>query len=117
MNSGFRIISNVILFLFLTSLLIAQEENGKDDTTDKLIQNKFQSLNHRLDQLEKAVDDLLWYQKVGDVAVIDKLFIVGPPPSKIKNPNAKGAKNPVKFWTYVFIPRNLDQASLIRWLF
>lgn len=92
--------------------LVAFAQNAGPQTTssDQLIERKFESLGHRIDQLEKAVDDILWYQKVGDVADIDKLYIVGPPPAKVTNPTAMGVKNPVKFWTYLFIPRKLDRS-------
>ncbi len=61
--------------------------------------------DHRFDILEKKIDDLLWYQRVGDVAVIDKVRICGPPRSSEPNPDAIGAGNPVKFYTYLFTPR------------
>jgi dipeptidyl aminopeptidase/acylaminoacyl peptidase len=32
----------------------------------------------------------------------------GPPKWKEKNPTALGAGNPVKFWSYIFIPKNID---------
>ncbi len=68
-------------------------------------------LEHRLDKLEKSVDDLLWYRKVGDVALIDKVYMTGPPLWKEENPDAQGAGNPVKFWSYVFVPRDLDRSK------
>lgn len=96
--------------VFLLQPLAAQ--NGArtgDDADKKWLDRRFESLDHRLDQLEKAVDDILWYNKVGDVAVIDKIFQYGPPPANIKNPTAMGAKNPVKFWSYIFIPKGIDR--------
>lgn len=72
------------------------------------IQTRNENLGHRLDRLEKLIDDILWEQKVGDIAFMDKLYIYGPPKWKEENPTAKGAGNPVKFWTYVFIPLNVD---------
>ncbi len=63
---------------------------------------------HRLDELEKAVDDILWHQRLGDAAFIDKVYMTGPPLWKEKNPTGLGAGNPVKFWSYVFIPRGID---------
>ena len=93
--------------VFSYSPLTAQEK----PVDAKLIDAKFEALNHRFAQLAKAIDDVLWYNKVGDVANIDKVFIVGPPPSKVKNPTAMGAKNPVKFWSYVFIPQKLDRSK------
>lgn len=76
-----------------------------------ILQQKFEALDHRLDQLEKAVDDILWFQRTGDVAFVDKIYITGPPPAVVKNPAATGAKNPVKFWAYVFVPRALDRSK------
>lgn len=93
------------LFVATASALPAAEENE----TVKALERRFDALDQRLDQLEKAVDDILWYDRVGDVALIDKVFHVGPPPANVKNPTAMGAKNPVKIWSYVFIPRKLDR--------
>ena len=72
------------------------------------LQTDNENLDHRIDRLEKLIDDVLWEQKVGDIAHVDKLYIYGPPKWKEENPTAKGAGNPVKFWTYVFIPQDVD---------
>lgn len=59
------------------------------------------------DQILKRIDDVLWFERVGDVAVVDKVYLTGPP-----DPNAKetygiaNERHPFKFWTYVFTPRN-----------
>ncbi|MCX7984407.1 MAG: prolyl oligopeptidase family serine peptidase [Bacteroidetes bacterium] len=71
----------------------------------------YEELSHRLDIVEKVMDDVLWFQRVGDIAYIDKILIVGPPPSKVLDSNARGAKNPLKFWSYVFIPRSIDKTK------
>ena len=100
----------LILLLGQVALVpISAQDKPTDDK--QLIEKKFEALDHRLDQLAKAVDDILWYQKVGDVAAIDKVYIVGPPRAKVKNPTAMGAKNPVKFWSYIFIPQKLDRSK------
>jgi dipeptidyl aminopeptidase/acylaminoacyl peptidase len=107
MNPKLSIISVILINLLFTISGFTQDK--KEDNLSETIENKFEALNHRIDELEKAVDDVLWYNKVGDVASIDKVFIVGPPPAKVKNPTAMGAKNPVKFWCYVFIPQKIDR--------
>ncbi|MCX6149535.1 MAG: prolyl oligopeptidase family serine peptidase [Ignavibacteriales bacterium] len=104
-------ISILLIYLLFILSVSAQEKTGESKNPCELIEKKFEELNHRLDQLEKSVDDVLWYNKVGDVANIDKVFIVGPPPAKVKNPTAMGAKNPVKFWCYVFIPQKIDRSK------
>ncbi|MEW6196796.1 MAG: prolyl oligopeptidase family serine peptidase [Bacteroidota bacterium] len=93
------------LFLFLTLFQISY---AQDKSTDSLLEKKFEALDHRVDRLAKAIDDILWYNKVGDVAKIDKVFIVGPPPAVVKNPTAMGANNPLKFWSYIFTPKKID---------
>ncbi len=105
-------LSALFMALF-TSLLffppiLAQDKQEKIDV-EKLIDKKFESLGHRVDELEKAIDDIQWFNKVGDVANIDKVFIVGPPRAHVQNPTAMGANNPVKFWSYIFIPQKLDR--------
>ncbi len=68
---------------------------------------------HRFDELAKKVDDVLWYERVGDIAVVDWVRIYGPPPWKQDNPTALGTSNHVKFYCYVFTPRaSFDERRL-----
>lgn len=66
---------------------------------------------HVLHKLQKSIDDVLWFPRVGDVALIDKIRVTGPPPNKIPNPTAQGAGNPVVFWCYTFIPREAQDSG------
>ncbi len=75
------------------------------------LERAIESLNFRIDELEKRIDDILWFDRVSDVARIDKIFIAGPPPARVPNPTAMGARNPVKFWCYVFLPRGIDRSG------
>lgn len=95
-----------ILVFFLTSItfLKGQEKSEIITTIEK---NEY-NLQHRLDVLEKKIDDVLWFERVGDVAFIDKCYIYGPPKWKDEDKTAQGYGNPVKFWTYVFIPKWID---------
>ena len=68
-------------------------------------------LMHAFDAVEKQIDDLMWYQKLGDIASIDKVRITGPPPRYQPNPTAQGACNPVIFSSYVFIPKKAEKGK------
>lgn len=107
MKIHFSILSmlSLILILFGQIILKAQENVSKEI---EQLKKHNQDLNHQLDILEKKIDDVLWFQRVGEIAFIDKVFLTGPPLWKEKNPDAQGAGNPTKFWTYIFIPKNLD---------
>lgn len=98
---------SVLFIVLLPFVLPAQEEQSGKDLIARLKADNT-ALNHRLDMLEKKVDDGLWFDRLGDVAFVDKVFMYGPPPAKTKNPTAMGAQNPVKFWSYVFIPKHID---------
>ena len=91
--------------------LASQPGNTELMNAIKNVQGSFDALDHRLDMIEKNIDDLLWYDRVGDVAYIDKIYITGPPPAKESNPTGQGAGNPLKFWSYVFIPRDVNPSS------
>jgi len=77
----------------------------------KKVNTDIDNLNHRFDVLEKKIDDVQWYNKVGDIAYIDKVYMTGPPLAVEKNPTGQGAGNPVKFWSYIFIPKDADPSK------
>lgn len=109
-------ISISIVFIIVGMLITIQNTNAQDappklESTNQALEQINSTLHHRLDVIEKRIDDLLWYERIGDVAHIDKLYITGPPLWKEKNPNAQGAGNPTKFWTYVFIPKDIDPSK------
>ncbi len=102
------------IFILILVPLMLVTFGSYAQTNQEVIQHvnkKFEELGHTLDALSKAVDDLAWVNKVGDIAYVDKVFITGPPPAVVKNPNLKGAKNPVRFWSYIFIPRDIDPSK------
>ncbi|QGY43020.1 prolyl oligopeptidase family serine peptidase [Maribellus comscasis] len=101
--------STMLVTLFTLCALFTNAQNT-DSLKEEIeqLQNSDENMDHRIDQLAKMIDDVLWFNKVGDIAHVDKLYIYGPPKWKEENPTAKGAGNPVKFWTYVFIPSDVD---------
>jgi len=98
------------ILVFISGSFQVQAQDNTDEILNHLkkLERSNENLRHRLDQLSKLSDDILWYQRVGDVAFVDKIYITGPPRTNMKNPTALGYENPLKFWTYVFIPRWID---------
>jgi hypothetical protein len=85
----------ILLISLYSGFIWAQTEDLKTEL--EKLQNYNEGLTHKIDRLEKLIDDVLWCNKVGDIAHVDKLYIYGPPKWKEENPTAKGAGNPVKF--------------------
>lgn len=99
-----------ILILLLCGKSYANDQIFSNQLVEKIdsLKTYNEDLEHRLDILEKSIDDMMWFQRVGSVAFIDKVYLTGPPLKNEKNPTALGSGNPVKFWAYVFIPRDID---------
>jgi dipeptidyl aminopeptidase/acylaminoacyl peptidase len=104
------------LILFLTAAALATcamlgHAGENDETTLADLERRLANAVHERDVLAKLVDDVLWTQRVGDVAVVEKVRIYGPPKWREDNPNGIGAGNPVKFYAYLFTPRDFDDAG------
>ncbi len=112
--------SRILLVLCLTAMpavvgfsdnAVAQESSVSDEIAE--LNAGISNLRHAFDVLEKKVDDLMWFERVGDVAHIDKLYIMGPRKAERtqRNKTAQGYGNRFRFQTYVFIPRNIDPSQ------
>lgn len=98
----------MIILLSLSLGSNAQEDAGSEVDDLKAMEER---LKHRFDVLNKKIDDVIWFERVGNVAFIDKVYMTGPPLKDEENPTAQGAGNPVKFWAYVFIPKDIDPSK------
>ncbi len=94
----------------LTVLLSAASTTAQEPATAQDLAARFESQGHTLDMLYKKIDDLLWFERVGDVATVDKVRLWGPPRWKEDSDTAIGAGQPLKFWAYVFIPAQIDRS-------
>jgi len=105
-----NILSALLLLLILMFGNLDLQAQSDQELKEQLeiLNKKIESMHHSFDVLNKKIDDVLWMQKLEDVAWVDKVYIYGPPLWKEENPTAQGAGNPVKFWTYVIVPKDLD---------
>jgi len=63
------------------------------------------------DQVLKALDDLEWRLKLGDIAEVDKISYTSLPSAHTGNRTAPGAGNPLILRAYTFIPKKLDRTK------
>lgn len=70
-----------------------------------------ESLSTIHDQITKDIDDLMWFRRTDDIAIVDKVRLTGPPPRNIGNPTGQGAGNPVIINAYTFIPKQVPANS------
>lgn len=103
----------ICLTIFMSVICGSASAQNVDELMSKIdkLQRTVDNQEHVNDMLTKKIDDVLWFDRVGDVAYIDKLFLTGPARWKESNPTAEGAGNPVKVWSYVFVPKSVDPAK------
>lgn len=102
------------LFCLFGVSLSAQVSNEALLEEIKSLRNQVSNMRHQFDQVDKAIDDVVWYNKVGDIAFIDKVGLTGPPlgDQKFKATGGDGNplyyQNPFRIQTYLFIPKDID---------
>lgn len=103
-----RVGTGALALLGLVLALAAAAQPAPASLEDQLRELKAENegLQHRFDELAKAVDDVAFFVRLAGVAEVDKWRITGPPAANVKNPEAAGATNPVKFYTYTFFPKD-----------
>jgi dipeptidyl aminopeptidase/acylaminoacyl peptidase len=63
-----------------------------------------------IEELQKKVDDVLWFERVADVAEVDKVYLpTVPVPKEEAVYGIANERHPFRMWTYVFVPRGLDR--------
>jgi dipeptidyl aminopeptidase/acylaminoacyl peptidase len=76
------------------------------------VEEKLEQTSFTLDRLLKKVDDLLWFERVGDVADIDKVYLpTVPNPHEEPTYGIANERHPFKMWSYAFIPKGLDRGK------
>lgn len=99
-----------LFFLLFFSLIVFSAFAQTPDLSERL-----KALEDRLRFMEldltKKIDDVLWYQKLGDVAIIDKVSYTSKPPHVIPNPTGQGATNPLVIQAYTFTPRKFANSA------
>ncbi|MFA6769605.1 MAG: prolyl oligopeptidase family serine peptidase [Bacteroidales bacterium] len=98
----------VILFIFILSPFLLKAQTLEDlEKKISSLSNQVSNLKYTHDKILKQIDDINWVKRLEDFAYVDKVRMTGPP-SKSTNSTGKGVGNPTVFWSYVFIPNNID---------
>jgi dipeptidyl aminopeptidase/acylaminoacyl peptidase len=106
-------------FICLSMCAAAAQMTAADETLSPEFEKRLAEIEKKIDatqrvydQILKGIDDVLWFDRVGDVASIDKAYIASTPNPKGKEIyGIKNERHPFKIWTYVFVPKKLDRSK------
>jgi dipeptidyl aminopeptidase/acylaminoacyl peptidase len=75
--------------------------------TAKSIDRLGDGIDRSFEDIDRGVDDTIWYFKLGDIADVDKYEIASSVPRREKNATDQNAGNPIILPVYVFAPKGL----------
>lgn len=97
-----------ILLLFIALFAGASFAQTPDPPASaKSLDRLGDSMDRSFEDIDRDVDDVTWYFRLGDVANIDTYRIATSKPVRMKNSTGQGAGNPLIIPLYVFSPKNL----------
>src|ERR1017187_9416507 len=98
------------LLVFCLFLLAAACGAQTNDTAARL-KGLEENLSHLDARLTRQMNELLWYQRLGDVALVDKVRFTGPSPRSTNNPAPPAGSNEVLVSALTFLPRERSPSS------
>lgn len=99
-----------LLAVSLASNPLPAEEEKSLAARVKDLEKKVEALSYDLDQVRKISDDALFWLRLSDVAVVDKVILTGPPnPKGEETYGIANERHPIRIYAYTFLPKNLDE--------
>jgi dipeptidyl aminopeptidase/acylaminoacyl peptidase len=101
-------------FLISLQCLFFVTSAGSAETNElsTRIQGLEQSIAHLDAKLSRQLNELLWRQRLGDIAIIDKVRFTGPPPKGTNNLPSPPGSNDVIVSAMTFLPREKTHHKL-----
>ncbi|HYK05787.1 MAG TPA: prolyl oligopeptidase family serine peptidase [Thermoanaerobaculia bacterium] len=94
-----------ILFVLLIAITATAQQ--QPDLT-KALESQRTRTDRQSEDTQRAIDDVLWYHRLGDVATIEKYEITSSKPRREKIATDINAGNAIIFPVYVFAPKKLQ---------
>ena len=104
-------IAKIIMYAMPLIIICGTTLNAQNTSSSsklEYLEKMIADYEHRFDQMSKQIDDVMWFSRIEDIAFVDKVRLTSTPRWKAKDPNDRFAGNKLQFWTYVFIPKNID---------
>ncbi len=102
-----QILALTLAALSLIAIPAAAQNPPDVPATARALERHVTSNDRSFDDMERTIDDALWYDKLGDAADIQIYRIASSKPRREANPTDANAGNPVILPVYVFTPKNL----------
>jgi dipeptidyl aminopeptidase/acylaminoacyl peptidase len=109
-----RVITTKILLL--VTFFFASDSSSAEQITNDLparLRNLEDSVGHLDAKLARQLNELSWFQRLGDVAAMDKVRFTGPPPHPFSKPAPLPGSNDLIVPALTFLPRKYARAQTV----
>src|SRR5947208_7977141 len=96
-------IALLLLSLFCSSCPESLAQSPERSVVEQRLNGLDESVNFAQQRITKNISDLLWFQRMQDIAFVDKIHYVGPEP--INPIQRKITTNGIVIPAYTFVPR------------
>jgi len=115
MNAPLKVVWPLLIFVLLLSRICSGQQHPQPlpsvtDATGEKLKGLDESLNFIQHRLTKSISDLLWFQRLQEIAIVDKIRYVGPPPPPQNEVQRTITTNGVVIGAYTFLPRKPPRA-------
>ncbi len=93
-------------FLMLVLLFTAQARGEETNDVSMRLRALEEGVSHLDAKLSRQMNELLWLERLRDLAVIDKVRFTGPPPHTTNDPAPPAGSNEVIVSALTFMPRH-----------
>jgi dipeptidyl aminopeptidase/acylaminoacyl peptidase len=108
-RGSFLAVGGVISCILLVGGNAARTQPRPAESPTDALRQRLSELEQSLQFTEEALtrlnDERVLFQRLEDVAIVDKVRYTGPPPRVVKNSTAQGAGNDVILSAFTFLPR------------
>jgi hypothetical protein len=105
MRTTLATILSLAILLSLTPVSCFAQTNALADPLQQRLKALEESLEFMEHRLAKRVDDLMWFQRLSDIAEVEKIRYTGPPLHVTNNPTGQGAGNELVIAAYAIMPK------------
>ena len=101
------------LLIGLACLFAAALHSAENHDVESRLRVLEDSLGHLDAKLTRQFNEILWSQRLSDVAIVDEVRYTGPPPRTTNNPAPAAGSNEVVVSALTFLPRERPRARLL----
>jgi dipeptidyl aminopeptidase/acylaminoacyl peptidase len=108
-----RILLGLVFSILSLATPVLVSADGETNDLPGRIRNLEDSLGQVEAKLSRQLNELMWFQRLADIALVDKVRLTGPPPHPFGRPAPSSGSNHIVVSALTFLPRKPTRARSV----